>query len=203
MAHVIYTIGHSTHTETCFVELLRLHEVTAVADVRSRPYSRFNPQFDRETLKGTLKAAGIQYAFLGGELGARSDTPSCYENGKVRYDRLAETEAFREGLDRVERGSLQFRIALMCAEKEPMECHRSILVARHLCLRGAEVRHILEDGRTETQTELISRVAKTLHMREGEQPMFRTQEDFVGDVYRKQEARIAYELVGEKDASAA
>ncbi len=97
----IYTIGHSTHTIEAFLELLRKHGVTAVADVRSAPFSRFNPQFNKDTLQGTLAAHGIKYVFLGRELGARSDDPACYENGRVQYARLARAASFHSGLDRV------------------------------------------------------------------------------------------------------
>src|SRR5271169_2675230 len=127
MAQTIFTIGHSTHTQEYFISLLSRHGITALCDVRSKPYSRVNPQFNREELQRVLREHGITYVFLGTELGARSDDPTCYENGKVQYDRLAHTELFRQGLDRVQEGVRKYRIALMCAEKEPLECHRTIL----------------------------------------------------------------------------
>ena len=114
---VVLTIGHSTHSMERFVMLLSQHRVTAVADVRSTPYSRFNPQFNRETLKEDLRKDGIHYVFLGQELGARSDDRSCYEKGRVQYSRLARTERFRHGVGRVVRGSETYQIALLCAEK--------------------------------------------------------------------------------------
>ena len=88
----IFTVGHSTHAAEAFVALLRTHGVTAVADVRSAPCSRFNPQFNRETLARALEAQRIRYVFLGRELGARPDDPACYEDGRVRYARLARTQ---------------------------------------------------------------------------------------------------------------
>src|SRR5262249_62321000 len=121
MSECVYTIGHSTHDPERFIELLRAHGITAIGDVRSNPYSRMNPQYNRETLKTILAAADITYVFLGRELGARSQDPACYERGKVQYDRLARTELFRAGLDRVRDGMERFRLALMCAEKEPLE----------------------------------------------------------------------------------
>src|SRR5437773_2453789 len=115
----VFTIGHSAHDLEHFTALLVRHNVTAVADVRSMPYSRVNPQFNRETLKQHLLRAGIAYVFLGKELGARSEDPSCYVNGKVQYGLLAETDLFRKGLDRVCVGMHKYRLALMCAEKDP------------------------------------------------------------------------------------
>ena len=107
----IYTVGHSNHTSEAFVTLLRTHGVTALADVRSAPYSRFNLQFNRETLARALEAQGIRYVFLGRELGARPDDPGCYEEGRVRYARLARTALFRRGLDRVADGAHRHRLA--------------------------------------------------------------------------------------------
>src|SRR4051794_8116259 len=95
------TIGHSTHSAARFVELLRQHHVTAVADVRSSPYSRHVPQFNRETLRSMLRENEIHYVFLGKELGARSTDPSCYVDGRVQYGRLATTSEFMEGIARI------------------------------------------------------------------------------------------------------
>jgi len=132
MQEIIFTIGHSTHPAERFIALLKQHDITALADVRSKPYSRMNPQFNREDLKKALSESGIAYVFLGKELGARTEDRSCYHEGKVQYGRLAQTELFRHGLDRVQEGAKKYRIALMCAEKDPLVCHHTILVARHL-----------------------------------------------------------------------
>src|SRR5579871_3205141 len=139
MDDVVFTIGHSTHTA-------ELHQITAVADVRLQPYSRMNPQFNRETLREMLRESHMAYVFLGKELGARSEDRTCYLDGKAQYGRLSQTELFRRGLDRVREGTRSFRVALMCAEKEPLECHRTILVARHLEPLRIEIRHILADA---------------------------------------------------------
>src|SRR6266850_168879 len=113
MPATIYTIGHSTHEAGRLVELLRQHGITAIADVRSRPYSRVNPQFNRESLARTLKDAGISYVFLGKELGARPDDRSSYIDGRVSYERLAASALFRDGIDRVMDGADKFHVALM------------------------------------------------------------------------------------------
>src|SRR5437016_2803886 len=107
----VYTIGHSTHPLENLVALLLRHGITAVADVRSAPFSRFNPQFNKDALNRDLNESGIAYVFLGRELGARSDDPACYADGRVQYARLAETELFRRGIDRVVRGAEEHRIA--------------------------------------------------------------------------------------------
>jgi uncharacterized protein (DUF488 family) len=188
---VVYTIGHSTHAEEHFVSLLKQHGVTAVCDVRSKPYSRVNPQFNREALKQVLRANGIAYVFLGEELGARSEDASCYEQGKVQYDRLAQTGLFRKGLDRVRDGMRDFQLALMCAEKDPLECHRTILVSRYLDAMGLQILHILGDGRIETHQQALSRLLRNLKLPEHD--MFRSHDEIINEAYRVQGERIAYE----------
>jgi len=190
VSDIVFTIGHSTQPIERFVSLLKQHEITAVSDVRSKPYSRMNPQFNRETLKATLRDHGIAYAFLGEELGARSKDRSCYENGKVQYGRLAETDLFRQGLKRVQEGASKFRIALMCAEKEPLDCHRTILVARYLGVLGIDVRHILGDGRLETHAAAVDRLIKQFRLPVDD--MFSVRENIIDEAYRLQEQRVAY-----------
>ncbi|MGC4052417.1 MAG: DUF488 domain-containing protein [Paludibaculum sp.] len=191
MQETIFTVGHSTHNLDHFLGLLEAHRVTALCDVRSKPYSRTNPQFNREDLKWVLAEHGIAYVFLGKELGARSEDPDCYEDGKVQYERLARTELFRDGLDRVREGAKRFRIALMCAEKEPLDCHRTILVARHLEGLGLRVAHIHSDGRLETHDDAIERLCRSIGL--PNQDMFRTHSDIVEDAYRIRGAQIAYD----------
>ncbi len=189
-ANRIWTVGHSTHTLERFLALLKAHAINAVADVRSAPYSQRNPQFDRETLAQALAASGIQYIFLGAELGARSDDPSCFENNRVRYDRLAKKPAFLSGLERIREASGKYRLALLCAEKEPLNCHRTILVSRHLAALGVAVEHILANGEGETHDQAIDRLRCQLNLPSHD--LFRSHQEVVEDAYRLQERRIAY-----------
>ncbi len=154
----VFTVGHATHSLAEFLGLLGKHGVTAVADVRSAPYSRFNPHFNRETLARDLEAAGVRYFFLGGQLGGKPRDLACYEGGRVNYERVRETEAFRKGLDRVIRGAQEHRIALMCAEKDPLGCHRTRLVSFALARQGVEVAHILGNGDLEPHRETEDRL---------------------------------------------
>src|SRR5581483_4792035 len=157
MSDTIYTIGHSTHSIEHIISLLKKSSITAVCDVRSKPYSRTNPQFNRDVISIALRNAGIVYVFLGEELGARTHDKNCYCDGQVQYDRLAKTDFFERGLRRVRDGARSYRLALMCAEKEPLECHRTILVSRSLVERGMCVRHILSDGRLEEHEQTLER----------------------------------------------
>jgi uncharacterized protein (DUF488 family) len=197
MSEDIYTIGHSTHSIDRLIQLLTLHGITAVCDVRSQPYSRVNPQFNREPLRAALKSSGIAYVPLGKELGARTDDRRCYCNGRVQYDLLAKTGPFRQGLDRVKEGSRSHRIALMCAEKDPLQCHRTILVARHLEKEGSHVRHILANGRIEEHGQAIARLMVNLRLPLDD--MFRSKDDLIAEAYRVQGEAIAWQ---EKTAEA-
>lgn len=190
MERRVFTIGHSSQEFSSLLKLLQQHGVTAVGDVRSAPYSRRYPQFSREPLEKALREAGITYVFLGKELGARSDDPGSYENGAVKYERLAKTEIFQSGLDRVERGLQSFTLALMCAEKEPLHCHRSILVSREVEKRGIRVEHILADGSLEKHSETERRLLQMLRM--GETDLFRSREEILADAYAQWGNRIAY-----------
>src|SRR6266498_3614590 len=136
----IYTIGHSNHSLDGFVSLLRRNEIVAIADVRSTPYSRRCGHFNREPLQASLASHDVSYVYLGAELGGRGvDGSSVDANGRVQYQSVAESAAFREGLRRVCSGSQRMRLALMCTECDPLECHRDILVASMLTVGGASV----------------------------------------------------------------
>jgi uncharacterized protein (DUF488 family) len=188
---MIYTIGHSNHPIERFLGLLQPHGITAVADVRSTPYSRFNPQFRREKLQAALAAVGIQYVFLGQELGARSQDPACYDSdGRVSYAKLASTELFRKGIARLRTGMTDHRISLMCAEREPLDCHRTILVARELVREGLAVTHILGDGSLESHEHVLQRLASALKLARGD--LFSDSAELVEQAYDLQAARIAY-----------
>lgn len=189
--NTIYTVGHSNQSLESFLGQLRKHAISAIADVRSYPYSMMNPQFDREALCKALKAEGIAYVFLGKELGARSEDPLCYSEGKVQYEKLARTELFLDGVRRLLAGMEQYRVAMMCAEKEPLACHRTILVSRAVEERGVKVLHILSDGAVEEHEAATERLLALLEM--GEPNMFAGKNELVNEAYRIQAERIAYE----------
>jgi uncharacterized protein (DUF488 family) len=192
MSKVLYTIGHSTHTFDHFVGLLVRHGVEVVGDVRSIPFSRRNPQFNRDVLELGLRAAGIRYVFLGKELGARSNNPACYVDGKVQYSSLAREPMFVSGLQRVRKGIDAFRVALMCAERDPLTCHRTILVCRELKAPELEINHILADGALENHVAAEKRLASIMNLRPD---MFHAEQDCINQAYDKQAQNIAYTLV--------
>jgi uncharacterized protein (DUF488 family) len=188
---MLFTIGHSNHPIEAFIALLQRHGVTAIGDVRSHPYSRYAPQYSRDPLKAALARMSIAYVFLGKELGARSKDPGCYKEGKVQYDRLARQPQFAEGISRVTEGMKQYCIALMCAEKDPLECHRTLLVARKLHEAGVEIAHIHADGSLQDHRTLESRLLDLCKLPEGD--MFKRRDEFVSEAYAIQGERVAYQ----------
>ncbi|NEV63525.1 DUF488 family protein [Thiorhodococcus minor] len=190
MSSTLYTIGHSDHALEAFIGLLRQHGLSAIADVRSHPYSRRHPQFNREPLKAALREAGISYVFLGRECGARSEDPDCYAEGRVQYERLAQTALFREGLERIRVGADSYTLALMCAERDPLSCHRTLLVGRALVAQGMAVQHILADGGLESHAMAMQRLRAQLGFAHPD--LFSSDAELEALAYRQQEARIAY-----------
>ena len=196
----LFTVGHSDHAPETFLALIRRHGVSAVADVRSSPYSRRNPQFNREALANELGRAEIRYVFLGNELGARRSEPECYKDGKAEYALIARAPLFLQGLERVRRGTDKFRIALLCAEKDPVTCHRSILVCRHLRELVSPIQHIREEGRLEGHDELESRLLALAGLPEGD--LFHSRAELLERAYDWQSERIAYEEARSPEAVA-
>ena len=143
----IYTIGHSNAGIEAFIELLRRHEIDLLVDTRSKPYSRYNPHFSREPLKQSLTENGIEYVFMGHELGGKpEDTAYYFQSGKVNYEQLAKAGFYQEGIERLLTLGRDRRVVFMCAEADYKHCHRYWLITRTLIQRGVEVSHILHSG---------------------------------------------------------
>ena len=185
----LLTVGHSNHEAGLFLELLARHGVTAIADVRSQPYSQFNPQFNRETLEHVLAKGCVHYVFLGRELGARRAERECYVSGKARYELIARLPLFMQGLERLRHGAAAQRIALLCSEKDPLTCHRFILICRQL--RGEfAIEHILEDGRLEAQAAAEDRLLELVGLPTAD--LFQSKEQLVEQAYDKPGEAIAF-----------
>lgn len=197
----LFTIGHTNHNIQTFIEFLQKHNVTALADVRSRPYTRYLPDYCQAQLKDHLEANKIRYVFLGQELGARPEDQSCYVDGKAIYEKIAATDLFTDGIRRILKGiKSRHKIALMCAEKDPMTCHRAILICPQLKEYELNIQHIKPDGSLESHVELEDR----LLIKHGFKGVIQTSlfemsphsdldhEDQLMEAYRKQGAEIAY-----------
>jgi uncharacterized protein (DUF488 family) len=146
----LYTVGHSNHSIEHFQALLQRHAIEVVADVRSRPYSRFVPHFGKERLARLLEDAGIGYLSLGRELGGKPPKGKTHAPPVTYQARVAQPE-FRDGVDRLLRVAGASRVALLCRERDPLDCHRFHLVCRYLRPLALEIRHILPGGELEAQ----------------------------------------------------
>ncbi len=200
MPDTLFTIGYANRLIEDFIALLKQHKITALCDVRSAPYSSRNPQFNRELLKQSLKPHDIEYVFLGEELGARPKDLSCYVEGKAIYQKIAATNLFKKGLERVKLGLKKgYTLALMCAEKDPMTCHRTILICRNLRGQGVDIEHIIDDQTMETQTDLEKRLIAQLKLHPD---MFKDADPnaLIERAYDVQGDRIAYVEKGERES---
>lgn len=188
---VIYTVGHSTHEIEAFISLLTEYGVTVLADVRSQPYSRMS-HFNRDALESALRSHGIKYVFMGRELGARRDEQECYVGGQAVYERVAELPAFRDGLERLVQGAQDHIITLMCAEKEPLDCHRTVLVCRHLRDMGFAIRHILQDGILENHEDTERRLVELMGEKQSLFEQELCERDLIDRAYVARGKQIAY-----------
>ncbi|MGI8587071.1 MAG: DUF488 domain-containing protein [Chloroflexia bacterium] len=156
----IFTIGHSNHALEDFLQLVALHQIEVLADVRSAPYSKYTTQFNAPALKEAVLAAGLRYVYLGAELGGRPKGPEFYDaEGHALYSLVAESPLFLSGIERLETGIAEYRVAVMCSEEDPSGCHRHLLVGRVLARRGITVLHIRGDGRVQTDADLAAEAA--------------------------------------------
>lgn len=152
---VVYTVGHSNLSLDELLALVARHRVEVLADVRSQPYSRHAPHFGRDPLRAGAREAGIEYVFLGEALGGRPREPAFYDaRGHVLYGLVAASERFMVGLKRLEALARERRVAILCGEESPAECHRRLLVGRVLGERGAQVLHLRADGRVQTEPDV-------------------------------------------------
>ena len=218
----VVTIGHSNHAPDTFAALLRQHGVNEVVDVRSAPYSRYLPHFNKEHLAESLEEAGIRYSFLGKELGGQPAERAFYDDdGRVMYDKLAATAAFKGGFEHVLDAAAVHpstssgrtaaecvegrmaaecvegqtaappaqRLALMCSEKEPLDCHRTLLIGQTLAKRGVAVAHIHADGSLETHEDAMNRLLDSFKLPHNGD-LFRSREAVIEDAVTRQSHRV-------------
>lgn len=198
--NVVYTVGHSNHSLDEFLELLRHSQVTAIADIRSAPYSRYSPHFNKDALRKELKNHGIAYVYLGKELGGRSEDPAFFDGNRISYERLAKAQPFLDGLSRVKEGAAKYKIALMCSEKDPLDCHRHLLVSRKLNEDGVQVMHILPDGRIEDHSATEARMLAKDGSEQGNMFHEANLVDPLVEAYERQARSVAYNRRDEQES---
>lgn len=159
-ANVLFSIGYGgERTPEAFLSLLTQQDVKYLVDVRTKPYSKFRPEFSKDVIEILARKVGINYVFMGDTLGGLPSDPSCFTAGKVDYSKVRDRDWFNRGLDRLESGWRSgHRLAIMCAELEPERCHRSKLIGEALVARGVVVGHIDEDGAVLSQQAVVDRL---------------------------------------------
>ena len=183
----VFTIGHSNHPLEKFLAMLERHGVDQAVDVRSTPFSRFAPHFNRKNLEARLGRAGMGYVFLGAELGGRPGDPAHYdENGRARCGLMAETPAFRQGIRHVIEEAGIRRTVLLCTGRDPLECHRTLLVAPALANQGIGMEHILAGGNLESHAAAMDRLTGLFKLPPG------ARDDMIAEAMDRQARRVAY-----------
>ena len=184
------TIGHSTLPLGVFLTMLQKAGVTAVADVRSSPFSRRMPHFSRDELRAALKECRIKYVFLGKELGGRPRASTLYCDGIANYEKMAVEPDFLEGIDRVISGAKEHSVALMCSEHNPLDCHRCLLVGRALSERHIPLGHILNNGKIVDQRDIDEKLLTLSDSATDD--MFATRQERLANAYRLRARNVAY-----------
>ena len=186
----LYTIGHSTHSYERFLQLLRDQRVDFVLDVRSVPHSGRVPQFSQRPLRDALRSDGIRYRHAGNILGGRPADRQFYEDDQVQYRRIAASEEFLKALARVRSAARTHHVALVCAEGDPLTCHRFLLLARYLRSPDLEIVHILPDGRGEPHSETELRLMRQTGLLQSD--LFAQNPEALEEAYEIQSRRVAF-----------
>jgi uncharacterized protein (DUF488 family) len=197
----ILTIGHSRHALDRFIGLLEDAGATAVADVRSAPMSRFSPQFNKTALAASLAARDIAYIFLGKELGGRPDNTEMYTGGVADYEKMAASPAFHSGIDQLVAETERARVAVMCSEADPLDCHRCLLIARAVVGRDIDIGHILASGEIMPHEKVEERLLDLAGLAEpGLLPAPR--DERLAEAYRARARKAAYAITSARRAAA-
>jgi uncharacterized protein (DUF488 family) len=188
----IYTIGHSNLEANEFIHILHHYQMQLVADVRSKPYSQYCPQFNKDIIEQALNNSGINYLFLGKELGARPEEQSFYVDGKVSFEKLKISDIFRKGITKLIEEARKSRTVIMCSEKEPINCHRSILISRVLVKEGVKVKHIIDEKEVLEHCCLEERLLKKFNIRETLFDTESSKQASIEEAYEQQEKIILH-----------
>ena len=200
----LFTVGHSTHPAEHFTGIIKQNNVQYIIDVRSTPYSKFAPQYNSEELKARLLNEGIQYFHMGKQFGARQEKRKYYPDGYLDFELFRESDDFKKGLLSIKEGLKKYNIALMCTEKNPIDCHRAIMVGRGFELDGTDVKHILPDGSLMTQKELNNALMDMYFPDRNQLSIFDTaggndEEYYLKEAYRLRNKAIGYRFGTDKE----
>lgn len=195
----LFTIGHSKYSMNYFIGLLNKYRIDYLLDVRSIPYSKYAEQYNKENISKELNSVNIQYSFMGKCFGARPQNIELYsDEGYLDFERVRESQDFNKGIENVILGlNRGHRIALMCTEKEPIDCHRAILVARTFEMRMIYAKHILSNGKILTQQQLDEQLLQKYFPDRRQLSLFTyekqlSEEEYLTEAYKKRNVEIGY-----------
>ncbi len=195
----IYTIGYSSFKIEDFIQILKNNNITCVIDVRSNPFSEYFQDYNKDILEKKLKKENIMYRNYKKEFGARQEEPSFYPKGYLDFDLFTKSEQFNEGVLKIAKGiEMGFSFVLMCAEKDPITCHRNIMVAKAFKERGYNIKHILFEGSIESQDDIEKRMIKEYFPERNQMALFdenKSDEDLIKASYNKKNEEISYQIV--------
>lgn len=178
----IYSIGHGSKNINLFINELLSFDIKFLIDIRSKPYSKYYPHFNQNDLRLSLKSNNIQYVYLGDKLGGLPSDISCYTEGKVDYQKLKTKDFFINGLHRLVLANDQrIRLAIMCSESDPKECHRTKLIGEELLYKGLSINHIIDIKKSKDQTTVMSELTKGLSLINlfGEETKFTSRKKYI------------------------
>jgi uncharacterized protein (DUF488 family) len=207
MENGVFSVGHSNHELDSFLALLHGAGITAIADVRSSPYSKRYPQFNKGPLENALRASGIDYVYLGDLLGGRPNSRALYDaEGRADYETIRATRAFRRGLERLLDGAARYRVAMLCGEDDPVDCHRGLMITPALGELGVSPQHLRKDGSLETTPAMERRLLKETNLEERIRPdLFHTPDEaeiraIIAEAYRLMARKKAFQLAALEEA---
>lgn len=195
MVATVYSLGHSNHSIEKTVSLLKVYRVDLVWDVRSVPYSKSNPVMNAESLSKLLQENDLGYEWVGESFGGKPKDRELYTEGYADFEKICKTKKFQltkhKLFQELERGHF---VCLMCAEKDPIDCHRAIMIGRNLSLDGVIVDHILENRSTISQRDLDSNIVKRFYPIRSTYLFLGKMEDAIAIAYRKMNREIGYRV---------
>lgn len=202
MDNKIYTIGYAGFDREEFVKELKQFGISVLVDVRSSPFSSFHPEYNKDVLSELLKNNGIYYRNYATEFGARQENSEYYDsNGRLSFEKFAQSSVFKSGVTKLCNSIKQgYKPVLMCAEKNPFDCHRAILVSRAFFERGCDVVHILPDGKTCSQEDINTELLEKYCPNRFQVSMFDNPDEktLLEEAYRKRGSEIAFCLAEEE-----
>ena len=197
--NVLYTIGYTAFKLNDFINKLKIYNISCLVDVRSVAYSQHYPDYNKENLIKVLKIHGIVYRNYVAEFGARQ-TQQCYFNsaGYLDFEKFTQSDIFNEGYNKILLGIKKgYTFALMCAEADPIDCHRNIMVAKEFFKRGFDIKNIIKDGTIQTQEDIERRLLEIFFSTRNQLSLFnseKTENELISEAYKMKNEEIGYRL---------